>query len=139
MKLIPFLLGIAAFGYAGIAISISVENNMRKPSDFGKMISGVFAVVTVVYCGFGLAAYYLYGDSVQAVISCNIANPLGYAVKAALIIQLTVATPLNTYPMWSIIEPAIKVKNGRTKNTFCFDVNENENSGQLWRLSVLGD
>jgi amino acid permease len=38
-------LGIAAFGYAGIAISISVENSMAKPYDFLKMISGFFGFV----------------------------------------------------------------------------------------------
>lgn len=101
-------LGIAAFGYAGIAISISVENNMATPSHFPKMISAVFAVVTVVYCGFGVGTFYLYGFNIQSVISCNIVNPLGYAVKAALIIQLTFGTPLNTHPIWETIEPSLK-------------------------------
>ncbi len=103
-------LGIAAFGYAGIAISISVENSMRNPDDFLKMISATFAVVTVVYIGFGTVNFWLYGDSAQAVISCVVNGPLGDAVKAALIIQLTFALPLNTHPIWTTVEPPIEAR-----------------------------
>ena len=97
-------LGIAAFGYAAIAVSSAQENTMKNPEHFPALITLVFIGVTAIYCGFGMAAYYFYGDNVQAVISCNIQNPLGYAVKAGLILQLTVSVPLNTYPIWIAIE-----------------------------------
>jgi amino acid permease len=58
-------LGVAAFGYAGIAISISVENAMRKPDDFLKMITGTFCVVSTIYIAFGIANFILYGNNAQ--------------------------------------------------------------------------
>jgi amino acid permease len=58
-------LGIAAFGYAGIAISISVENAMRKPDDFLKMITATFLVVSTIYVAFGVANFMLYGYNAQ--------------------------------------------------------------------------
>ncbi len=101
-------LGIAAFGYAGIAISISVENSMAKPMDFSKMIAGTFATVTIVYVGFGVAGFYLYGSNAQSVISCIIHGPLGTAVKVALILQLSFALPLNFHPIWTTVEPPVQ-------------------------------
>ena len=37
-------------------------------------------------------------------------GPLGDAIKAALILQLTFALPLNTHPIWTTIEPPIEAR-----------------------------
>ena len=63
-----------------------------------------------MYIGFGLGVYYLYGDNVQAVISCVVDGPLGLAIKAALVIQLTFALPLNADPIWAVCEPRMTEK-----------------------------
>ncbi len=71
------------------------------------MITMVFIAVTIVYCGFSVIAYWLYGNQIASVISCNIGGGLGYAVRAALVLQLTFSTPLNAHPLWATIEPAM--------------------------------
>ena len=103
-------LGIGAFAYAAIAVSINLENNMRQPQHFLKSVAGTFVIISTVYIGFGLGVYYLYGDNVQAVISCVVAGPLGLAVKAGLVAQLTFALPFNADPIWVTCEPMFKRK-----------------------------
>lgn len=71
------------------------------------MITMVFIAVTIVYCGFSVTAYLLYGNAIESVISCNINGPLGEAVRAALVLQLTFSTPLNAHPLWATIEPSM--------------------------------
>jgi amino acid permease len=81
-------LGVAAFGYAAIATSATIENTMAKPEHFMKCITGTFTIISIVYIGFGMGVFYLYGTNVQAVISCVVDGPLGISIKTALIIQV---------------------------------------------------
>lgn len=72
-------------------------------------------MTTAIYCGFAVGAYMLYGDVLNAVISCNIGGVLGECVRAALVLQLTFATPLNAHPVWSTIEPSYVPRLGKYK------------------------
>jgi hypothetical protein len=83
---------------------------MRKPQEFMRVMTGTFVTISVVYIGFGCGAYYLYGNNIQAVVSCVVEGPLGIALKAMMILQLTCSIPLNAIPIWGTCEPWINAK-----------------------------
>lgn len=72
---LPLFFGTAIFSFEGIALVLPLQNAMKKPRNFSKLL-GVLNVgmvfVTAIYISFGAIGYWKYGDETQDSLTLNL-------------------------------------------------------------------
>lgn len=72
---LPLYFGTAIFAFEGIALVLPLQNAMRKPQNFSKLL-GVLNVgmvfVTGIYISFGFMGYWKYGEETEGSLTLNL-------------------------------------------------------------------
>lgn len=99
-------IGVAIFAFEGIGLIIPVQQSMRHPEDFPKVLLAVICVCCVLFVGIGWLCYITYGEAVQTVVILNLPQDSIAVISIqffyALAIMLSV--PLQILPAIRIIE-----------------------------------
>jgi solute carrier family 36 (proton-coupled amino acid transporter) len=72
---LPLFFGTTIFAFEGIALVLPLQNAMRKPQSFSKVL-GVLNVgmvfVTAIYISFGAIGYWKYGEDTEGSLTLNL-------------------------------------------------------------------
>lgn len=101
----PLFIGTAVFAYEGIGLLIPIQESMKEPEKFNKLLVLVMLIVTIVFTSLASLAYLSYGDDVQTVILMNFPhNGLTITIQLCYSIAILLSTPLQIFPAIKIVE-----------------------------------
>ncbi|CAJ0759333.1 6401_t:CDS:2 [Entrophospora sp. SA101] len=95
MRKLPISLATVSFSYGGNIVYPYVEESMRKPRNWPKVVSFVMFTITILYLIIGFFGYFTYGNNAKSPIYLNL--PDGILVKAVIILitlHVTFALPI---------------------------------------------
>lgn len=102
-------IGVAIFAFEGIGLIIPVQQSMKHPQDFPKILFAVIAVCCCLFIGIGWLGYITYGEDVKTVVILNLPQTsipvISIQFFYALAIMLSV--PLQLLPAIRILESRI--------------------------------
>mmetsp|Transcript_47498 Transcript_47498/g.148609 ORF Transcript_47498/g.148609 Transcript_47498/m.148609 type:complete len:654 (-) Transcript_47498:28-1989(-) len=98
----PIFVGIAVFAMEGIPTILAIEDSLERPELFERMFDITQTLVTVVFIGFGVMGYWLYGDNTRSVITLNIHGLWGISVKMLMVVVIFFSYPLQFFPVAQI-------------------------------------
>ena len=122
-------IGTAIFSFEGVGLIIPIQESMRKPSDFPRVLAGVMIIITVVFISMGALSYAAFGSSTKTVILLNLPqdNRFVNAVQFLYSLAILLSTPLQLFPAIRIIETGLFTRSGKfnpyikwKKNVFRF-------------------
>ncbi|KAJ5076660.1 amino acid transporter ant1 [Anaeramoeba ignava] len=104
-KTLPIFFGIVAYSFEGIGIILPIENSMKKPQKFKKLMGINLFFVTIVYIVFGLLGYLAYGTDTKGNVITNLEqNPLNIVMKSAYVLVVLLTYPLQMFPAVELLE-----------------------------------
>ncbi len=70
---------------------------MREPHKFPKVLSGVMAIVAVLFAGFGVMGYAAYGSDIQTVVIVNLPQDQKFVqvVQCLYSVAILLSAPLQ--------------------------------------------
>lgn len=110
-------IGVAIFAFEGIGLIIPIQEAMRKPEDFPKVLFAVVAACVVLFIGIGALGYVTYGDDVKTVIILSLPQDSFYVILIQLFYPIAImfSVPLQLLPAIRIVERRIfKRRSGKT-------------------------
>ncbi|KKA29447.1 hypothetical protein TD95_003114 [Thielaviopsis punctulata] len=124
-------IGTAIFTFEGIGLIIPIQESMKQPSKFPKVMFVVMVIITVLFTTMGAVSYAAYGSKTETVVLLNLpqnsrmVNTVQLLYSAAILLS----TPLQIFPAIRITENALFTKSGKynpyikwQKNVFRFFV-----------------
>ncbi|XP_050101092.1 proton-coupled amino acid transporter-like protein CG1139 [Anopheles aquasalis] len=110
---IPLFFGTAIFAFEGIALVLPLQNEMRRPQDFGRTFGvlniGMVFIVTL-FTVFGFVGYVRWGDEVQGSMTLNLPDneALAEGVKMMIATGVLLGFALQFFVaimiLWPIVE-----------------------------------
>lgn len=99
-------IGTAIFTFEGIGLLIPIQDSMKKPHEFPKLLACVLTGSTLLFIGTGLLCYFSYGTDVKTVILLNFpADSLMTQTSQFLYaVAILLSTPLQLFPAIRILE-----------------------------------
>ncbi|AGO14174.1 AaceriAER380Cp [[Ashbya] aceris (nom. inval.)] len=99
-------IGTAIFAFEGIGLIIPVQESMRHPEEFPKVLGLVIITTTVLFITIGTLGYLAYGDQIQSVILLNLPQDSLSVNMIQLFYSMAIllSTPLQLFPAIGIIE-----------------------------------
>lgn len=122
-------IGTAIFTFEGVGLIIPIQESMKKPSDFPRVLAGVMIIISIVFIGMGALSYAAFGSSTKTVILLNLPqdNKFVNAVQFLYSLAILLSTPLQLFPAIRIIETGLFTRSGKfnpyikwKKNVFRF-------------------
>lgn len=124
-------IGTAIFTFEGIGLIIPVQESMRNPEKFPKVLLLVMVIITVLFTVMGAISYAAYGSKTETVVLLNLPqdNKLVNGVQFLYSVAILLSTPLQIFPAIRIAETELFTRSGKynpwikwQKNVFRFCV-----------------
>ncbi|KAL7424323.1 hypothetical protein Q5752_000005 [Cryptotrichosporon argae] len=111
----PLLIGTAVFAFEGIGLVIPITESMKEPQKFPRALSGVMAVIAVLFAGFGVLGYAAYGSDIQTVVIVNLPQDDKFvqAVQFLYSVAILLSIPLQLFPAVRIMENGLFSRSGK--------------------------
>ncbi|CDK24334.1 unnamed protein product [Kuraishia capsulata CBS 1993] len=102
-------IGVAIFAFEGIGLIIPVEQSMKHPEQFPKVLLAVICVCSSLFICIGTLCYSSYGSKVQTVIILNLPQTSAAVKSIQLFYALAImlSQPLQLLPAVRIIESRV--------------------------------
>ncbi|KAI6785071.1 Vacuolar amino acid transporter-like protein [Emericellopsis cladophorae] len=122
-------IGTAIFTFEGIGLIIPIQESMRHPEKFPKVLLLVMAIITVLFTVMGAVSYAAYGSDTETVVLLNLPqdNHMVNAVQLLYSCAILLSTPLQIFPAIRIVETELFTRSGKynpyikwQKNVFRF-------------------
>lgn len=122
-------IGTAIFTFEGIGLIIPIQESMRHPEKFPKVLFVVMVIITVIFTVMGAVSYAAYGSKTETVVLLNLPqnNKLVNGVQFLYSVAILLSTPLQIFPAIRIIETELFTRSGKynpyikwQKNVFRF-------------------
>ncbi|CAL9727806.1 vacuolar amino acid transporter 4 [Monosporozyma unispora] len=134
--------GTAIFAFEGIGLIIPVQQSMKSPELFPKVLRSVIFSVTILFIGMGSIGYIVYGSNVETVILLNLPQQSVFVNIIQLLYSFAImlSTPLQLFPAIKIIEDKffpkfIKIYGDKSMGDDPSNVSYRLNSGRLdWKV-----
>lgn len=99
-------IGTAIFAFEGIGLLIPVQESMKNPKDFPKVLALVIVTVTIMFILMATLGYVVFGSDVQTVILLNLPQDSIFVNMIQLLYSMAImlSTPLQLFPAIKIIE-----------------------------------
>ncbi|XP_071951038.1 proton-coupled amino acid transporter 1-like [Antedon mediterranea] len=105
----PIFFGTAIYAFEGIGVVLPLENQMRNPQDFKKVLFGGMSFVGLMYLMMGTFGYLTFGECLQDTITLDIPQDGFYiVVKLLFIAAIFVTYGLQFYVPIQILYPPVK-------------------------------
>ncbi|KAG7289535.1 hypothetical protein NEMBOFW57_005906 [Staphylotrichum longicolle] len=124
-------IGTAIFTFEGIGLIIPIQESMRHPQKFPKVMFAVMVIITTLFIVMGAVSYAAYGSKTETVVLLNLPqdDKLVNGVQFLYSLAILLSTPLQIFPAIRITENALFTKSGKynpyikwQKNVFRFFV-----------------
>lgn len=124
-------IGTAIFTFEGIGLIIPIQESMKQPAKFPKVMFVVMIIITTLFTTMGAVSYAAYGSKTETVVLLNLPqdNKLVNGVQFLYSLAILLSTPLQIFPAIRITENAFFTKSGKynpyikwQKNIFRFFV-----------------
>ncbi|KAI1659043.1 transmembrane amino acid transporter protein-domain-containing protein [Daldinia decipiens] len=108
-------IGTAIFTFEGIGLIIPIQESMRSPSKFPKVMFYVMIIISVLFITMGAVSYAAYGSKTETVVLLNLPqdNKLVNGVQFLYSLAILLSTPLQIFPAIRITENALFTKSGK--------------------------
>ncbi|RCI07682.1 hypothetical protein L249_5735 [Ophiocordyceps polyrhachis-furcata BCC 54312] len=124
-------IGTAIFTFEGIGLVIPIQESMKHPQKFPRVLFYVMIIITVVFITMGAISYAAYGSKTETVVLLNLPqdNKLVNGVQLLYSVAILLSTPLQIFPAVRIVETELFTRSGKynpyikwQKNIFRFFV-----------------
>ncbi|XP_067621826.1 proton-coupled amino acid transporter-like protein CG1139 isoform X4 [Eurosta solidaginis] len=131
---LPLYFGTAIYAFEGIGVILPLENNMKRPEDFGGTTGVLNTGMTVVACLYttvGFFGYLKYGENVKGSITLNLPSDqlLSQLVRIAMAIAIFLSYTLQFYVPVNIVDPFIRNQ--------CVDQSRKELASTVLRIVLV--
>ncbi|OLN84972.1 Vacuolar amino acid transporter 3-like protein 1 [Colletotrichum chlorophyti] len=108
-------IGTAIFTFEGIGLIIPIQESMRNPSKFPRVMLAVMIIISVLFIGMGAVSYAAYGSKTETVVLLNMPqdNKMVNSVQFLYSIAIMLSIPLQLFPAIKITENALFTKSGK--------------------------
>ncbi|GAP84198.1 putative vacuolar amino acid transporter 3 [Rosellinia necatrix] len=122
-------IGTAIFTFEGIGLIIPIQESMRNPAKFPKVMFNSMIIMSVIFITMGAVSYAAYGSKTETVVLLNLPQDNKFVNGVQLLYSLAIllSTPLQIFPAIKITENALFTKSGKynpyikwQKNVFRF-------------------
>lgn len=108
-------IGTAVFTYEGIGLLIPIQESMREPEKFNRLLVLVMFIVTLVFTSIASIAYLSYGDDIHTIILMDFPrNSKTNTVQLLYSVAILLSTPIQLFPAIKIVENYIFHQNRLT-------------------------
>ena len=124
-------IGTAIFTFEGIGLIIPIQESMRHPQKFPKVMFVVMIIITTIFITMGAVSYAAYGSKTETVVLLNLpqGSRMVNGVQFLYSLAILLSTPLQIFPAIRITENALFTRSGKynpyikwQKNTYRFFV-----------------
>ena len=122
-------IGTAIFTFEGIGLIIPIQETMKKPTKFPRVLAIVMVIITLIFMSMGALSYAAFGSSTRTVVLLNLPqdNKFVNAVQFLYSLAILLSTPLQLFPAIRIMENELFTRSGKynawikwQKNVFRF-------------------
>lgn len=122
-------IGTAIFTFEGIGLIIPIQESMKHPEKFARVLGTVMIIVTVLMTSIGVLSYAAYGSSTKTVVILNLPQDSKFVnvIQFLYSIAILLSTPLQLFPAIRILETELFSRSGKynpyikwQKNVFRF-------------------
>ncbi|KAK0752045.1 transmembrane amino acid transporter protein-domain-containing protein [Schizothecium vesticola] len=108
-------IGTAIFTFEGIGLIIPIQESMRHPEKFPKVMALVMVIITTLFVVMGAVSYAAYGSKTETVVLLNLPqdDKMVNGVQFLYSIAIMLSTPLQIFPAIRITENALFTKSGK--------------------------
>ncbi|KAI1390959.1 transmembrane amino acid transporter protein-domain-containing protein [Hypoxylon trugodes] len=108
-------IGTAIFTFEGIGLIIPIQESMKSPSKFPKVMFYVMIIISVLFITMGAVSYAAYGSKTETVVLLNLPqdNKLVNGVQFLYSLAILLSTPLQIFPAIRITENALFTRSGK--------------------------
>lgn len=108
-------IGTAIFTFEGVGLIVPIQESMKKPTEFPRVLAGVMIIITVVFISMGALSYAAFGSSTKTVILLNLPqdNRFVNAVQFLYSLAILLSTPLQLFPAIRIMENGLFTRSGK--------------------------
>ncbi|KAI0019586.1 transmembrane amino acid transporter protein-domain-containing protein [Xylariomycetidae sp. FL0641] len=108
-------IGTAIFTFEGIGLIIPIQESMKTPSKFPKVMFYVMIIITVLFTTMGAVSYAAYGSKTETVVLLNLPqdNKFVNGVQFLYSLAILLSTPLQIFPAIRITENALFTRSGK--------------------------
>ncbi|KFY22956.1 hypothetical protein V493_06205 [Pseudogymnoascus sp. VKM F-4281 (FW-2241)] len=124
-------IGTAIFTFEGIGLIIPIQESMREPKKFPRVLGVVMIIITVIFLSMGALSYAAFGSKTETVVILNMPQDDKFvnAVQFMYSVAILLSTPLQIFPAIRIAETELFTRSGKynpyikwQKNIFRFFV-----------------
>lgn len=118
---LPLFFGTAIFAFEGIALVLPLQNEMKKPHNFGKTFGvlnvGMVFIVTL-FTSFGFVGYLKWGEAVEGSMTLNLPDGeiLAESVKVMISLGVLLGYALQFFVAIMIMWPRVQCRLNITKH-----------------------
>ncbi|KAI1180861.1 transmembrane amino acid transporter protein-domain-containing protein [Nemania sp. FL0916] len=108
-------IGTAIFTFEGIGLIIPIQESMRNPAKFPKVMFSSMIIMSVIFITMGAVSYAAYGSKTETVVLLNLPQDNKFVNGVQLLYSLAIllSTPLQIFPAIKITENALFTKSGK--------------------------
>ncbi|KAK3944207.1 transmembrane amino acid transporter protein-domain-containing protein [Diplogelasinospora grovesii] len=108
-------IGTAIFTFEGIGLIIPIQESMKQPAKFPKVMFVVMIIITTLFVTMGAVSYAAYGSKTETVVLLNLPQDDKFvnAVQFLYSLAILLSTPLQIFPAIRITENALFTKSGK--------------------------
>ena len=108
-------IGTAVFTYVGIGLLIPIQESMKEPEKFNRLLILVMLIVTIIFTSIASISYLSYGDEIHTIILMDFPrNKITNSVQLLYSIAILLSTPIQLFPAIKIVENYIFHQNRKT-------------------------
>lgn len=124
-------IGTAIFTFEGIGLIVPIQESMRDPRQFPRVLGVVMVIITAIFVSMGALSYAAYGSKTETVVILNMPqdSKMVNAVQFMYSVAILLSTPLQIFPAIRITETELFTRSGKynpyikwQKNIFRFFV-----------------
>ncbi|KAI0157718.1 transmembrane amino acid transporter protein-domain-containing protein [Xylariaceae sp. FL1272] len=108
-------IGTAIFTFEGIGLIIPIQESMKHPAQFPKVMFYSMIIMSVIFITMGAVSYAAYGSKTETVVLLNLPQDNKFVNGVQLLYSLAIllSTPLQIFPAIKITENALFTKSGK--------------------------
>ena len=108
-------IGTAIFTFEGIGLIIPIQESMKQPEKFPKVMFAVMIIISTIFITMGAFSYAAYGSKTETVVLLNLPqdSKMVNTVQFLYSVAILLSTPLQIFPAIRITENALFTKSGK--------------------------
>ncbi|KAK2748316.1 neutral amino acid transporter [Myotisia sp. PD_48] len=109
------LIGTAIFSFEGIGLVIPIQESMKRPEKFPRVLALVMVVITAIFLSMGVVGYATFGPDTKTVVILNLPQQDNFvrAIQFLYACAILLSTPLQLFPAVRILENGLFTRSGK--------------------------